>query len=265
MQMLALDQVLRYKQFNAHFSRHFPWTAAGQERDTKLAIDKAFNQTVQYYDDWIRKAIPGYAELFIVAKELIPFAPADTIDVLDLGAGTGLFSQQVLERCPEGRFVLYDIAGKMLDVARERFRDFPDRFRYVTADYRTLGDAGPFDLVISSLSIHHLDDREKQELCRQVYKVLRKPGAFINIDLIKGPTPYLEELYCNDWYEKMRRAGAPDEEIRAGIERRLAYDRDALMEDQLHWLREVGFSDADCVYRNYKMGLFLGIKRDTTL
>ena len=154
------------------------------------------------------------------------------------------------------------MAGKMLDVARERFRDFPDQFRYVAADYRTLADAGSFDLVISSLSIHHLDDREKQELFRQIYGVLRQPGVFINIDLIKGPTPYLEEFYCSDWYEKMRRAGAPDEEIRAGIERRLAYDRDALMEDQLRWLREAGFSDADCVYRNYKMGLFLGMKRN---
>jgi tRNA (cmo5U34)-methyltransferase len=229
-----------------------------------MAIDEAFNETVQYYDDWIRKAVPGYDDLFTVAKELIPFDPGDTIHVLDLGAGTGLFSQHVLERCPEGTFVLYDIAGKMLDVARQRFRNFPDRFRYVTADYRTLGDAESFDLVISSLSIHHLDDREKQDLCRQVYKVLRKQGIFINIDLIKGPTPYLEELYCNDWYEKMRRAGAPDEEIRTGIERRLAYDRDALMDDQLSWLRKAGFSDADCVYRNYKMGLFLGMKRDTT-
>jgi len=150
----------------------------------------------------------------------------------------------------------------MLDVARERFRAAPDRFRYVTADYRSLADAGSFDLVISSLSIHHLDDREKKDLFRQVFEVLRKPGVFINIDLIKGPTPYLEEFYCSDWYEKMRRAGAADEEVRAGIERRLAYDQDALMEDQLRWLREAGFIDVDCVYRNYKMGLFLGMKRD---
>ena len=228
-----------------------------------MAIDEAFNETVQYYDDWIRKAVPGYTDLFNVAKELIPFPAGDTIEILDLGAGTGLFSQHILERCPKGNFVLYDVAEKMLDVARERFRNFPGQFRYVTADYRTLGDAGSFDLVISSLSIHHLDDRDKQELCRQVFQVLRKTGVFINIDLIKGPTPFLEEFYCNNWYEKMRRAGASDEEIKAGIERRLAYDRDALMEDQLRWLQEAGFSDTDCVYRNFKMGLFLGMKRET--
>jgi tRNA (cmo5U34)-methyltransferase len=225
-----------------------------------LAIEEAFNKTVDYYDSWIRKAVPGYDDLFVIAKELIPFAQDAPIDVLDLGAGTGLFSRQVLEKYPRGRFMLYDVAGKMLDVARERFRDLPDRFRYVVDDYRNLREAGSFDLVISSLSIHHLADVEKRELFGRIYGVLRDGGVFINIDLIRGPTPSLEEFYCANWYEKVRRAGASEEEVRAGIERRLAFDREALLEDQLRWLREAGFADVDCVYRNFKMGLFLGVK-----
>jgi len=225
-----------------------------------MGIDDAFNSSVDYYDEWIRKAVPGYDALFTVSRELIPFPPEAVVEVLDLGAGTGLFSKQVLEQCPKARFVLWDVADRMLDTARERFRAFPAQFSYVADDYRNLPETGSFDLVISSLSIHHLADEEKRALFRRVFRVLREPGMFLNIDLVKGPTPYLEELYCADWYEKMRRAGAPEEEIRAGIERRNAYDRDALMEDQLRWLSEAGFSDADCVYRNYKMGLFLGLK-----
>lgn len=225
-----------------------------------MSIDDAFNRSVAYYDDWIRKAVPGYDALFSVARELIPFPAAAAVEVLDLGAGTGLFSKQVLERCPRARFVLWDVADRMLDTARERFRDYPGQFRYVADDYRNLPETGGFDLVVSSLSIHHLADEEKRALFRRVFRVLREPGMFLNIDLIKGPTPYLEELYCADWFEKVRRAGAPEEEVRAGIERRNAYDRDAPMEDQLRWLSEAGFSDADCVYRNYKMGLFLAMK-----
>lgn len=225
-----------------------------------MTIDDAFNRTVAYYDDWIRKAIPGYDVLFTTALELIPFSSEAAVDVLDLGAGTGLFSQQVLERCPRGRFVLWDVAEKMLETARFRFRDHPEQFRYVADDYRNLTDTGSFDLVISSLSIHHLADEEKRTLFGRVFHTLREPGLFINIDLVRGPTPYLEELYCADWYGGMRRAGASEEEIRAGIERRNAYDRDATMEDQLRWLSEAGFSDVDCVYRRYKTGLFLALK-----
>jgi tRNA (cmo5U34)-methyltransferase len=225
-----------------------------------MAIEQAFNETIEYYDSWIRKAVPGYDDLFSIALELLPFADNETIEVLDLGAGTGLFSRQVLDKCPQGRFVLYDVAGKMLDVARERFRDYPDRFRYVVDDYRNLAATGSFDLVISSLSIHHLADEEKKELCGRIFAALRDGGIFINIDLIKGPTPALEEFYCNNWYDKMRRTGASEDEIQAGLERRHAFDREALLEDQLRWLRQAGFTDVDCVYRNFKMGLFYAVK-----
>jgi tRNA (cmo5U34)-methyltransferase len=225
-----------------------------------VAIDQAFNESVEYYDSWIKKAVPGYADLFAAAKELIPFSSDEPIDVLDLGAGTGLFSNHVLEKYPLGRFVLWDVAGKMLDVARQRFHDRTGQFRYVVDDYRNLRDAGNFDLVVSSLSIHHLEDSEKKVLFCSIHDILRDRGVFINIDLVRGPTPVLEEFYCKNWFEKMRRAGASEVEIRAGIERRVAFDKDALLDDQLLWLREAGFNDADCVYRNFKMGLFFGVK-----
>ena len=226
-----------------------------------MAIDKAFNETVEYYDSWIRKAVPGYDDMFAIAGELLPFAADAAIDVLDLGAGTGLFAGHVLERCPQGRFVLYDVAARMLDVARERFSAYPGRFRYVVDDYRNLGDVGSFDLVISSLSIHHLADQEKKELCGRIYAVLRAGGMFINIDQIKGPTPALQELYFKTWLAKVRQAGASEDELQGGIERRLAFDREATLADQLRWLEEAGFADVDCIYKNYLMGLFIGIKR----
>ncbi len=225
-----------------------------------MAIDQAFNETIDYYDSWIRKAVPGYDEMFAIAKELLPFPTDAEIQVLDLGAGTGLFSRLVLEKYPGARFVLCDVAAKMLDVARQRFRAYPGQFRYMVEDYRTFREAGPFDLVISSLSIHHLADDEKRELCRRVFGVLREGGVFINIDQIKGPTPALQELYWKAWLDKARRAGAPEDEIRGGVERRLAFDREATLADQLRWLEEAGFADADCIYKNYLMGLFLGVK-----
>ena len=94
-----------------------------------MTIDQAFNTTIDYYDDWMKKALPNYAEIFRTARELIPFDPAKAIEVLDLGAGTGLFSKHVLEKYPEANFILYDLADKMLDVARERFRGHPKQFR----------------------------------------------------------------------------------------------------------------------------------------
>ena len=57
-----------------------------------MTIGQTFDESVEYYDAWVKIAIPSYDEIFSIAKKLIPFATHDRIEVLDLGAGTGLFS-----------------------------------------------------------------------------------------------------------------------------------------------------------------------------
>jgi tRNA (cmo5U34)-methyltransferase len=225
-----------------------------------MTIDEAFNASIEYYDDWMMKALPNYMDIFNTALELMPFEPSASIKILDLGAGTGLFSKHVLEKYPKASFVLYDLAEKMLGVARERFGNNPQQFKYILGDYRKIQGKDEYDLVISSLSIHHLEDKEKFELFGSIYKLLRKGGIFINIDQIRGDTHYLGDLYWNHWLEQVRRAGFTEERIQESINRRIPYDRDALLVDQLQWLKSNGFKNVDCIYKNFFVGVFLAIK-----
>jgi tRNA (cmo5U34)-methyltransferase len=229
-----------------------------------MSIGQTFNETAAYYDSWVKKALPGYADLFNVALQVIPFAPDAPIAVLDLGAGTGLFSQYVLSRYFNATFVLYDLAEKMLEVARHRFQGRELQFRYVNGDYLTLAreseGAEQYDLVISSLSIHHLADEDKQRLFGSVYRLLRKPGMFLNLDQVRGETPDLQRLYWQQWLAHVRHAGGTEMEIQASIERRLTYDKDATLADQLGWLKTAGFVNVDCVYKHYFIGAFLAMK-----
>lgn len=225
-----------------------------------MAIDQAFNASVEYYDDWMKKALPNYTDLFGTAIEVIPFDPTAQIDVLDLGAGTGLFSKHVLDKYPQANFVLYDVADKMLEMAQERFRRHQRQFKYVVADYRALQVSQEFDLVISSLSIHHLTDDEKIKLFHSVYQLLRKNGVFINIDQVRGETAYLRDLYWDHWLTQVKRVEPSAARIQDSISRRTAYDRDASLGDQLQWLKEAGFVNVDCVYKNYFVGVFFAGK-----
>jgi tRNA (cmo5U34)-methyltransferase len=225
-----------------------------------MTIDSAFNATIEYYDDWMKKALPNYHEIFRTAQELIPFETTKPIEVLDLGAGTGLFSKHVLEKYPDARFLLYDVADKMLDVARERFCGNPQQFEFTTGDYRTLQVPHDFDLVISSLSIHHLTHEEKQDLFRKIYSILKKSGTFIHVDQIRGETEYLRELYWSHWLTQVRKNESSEKKIQESIDRRTKYDRDATLADQLRWLEEAGFKNVDCVYKNYFVGVFLAMK-----
>ena len=160
-----------------------------------MCIGKAFDQSVAYYDNWMKSAIAGYDTIFKTAVELVPFDAQKMIRVLDLGAGTGLFSQFIFEKYHQARFVLCDLAPRMLDIAKERFKGHLDQFEIVEMDYRNLQSTGDYDLVISSLSIHHLPGEEKKTLFKNVHLSLKKGGVFINVDQIKGPTPALEQLY----------------------------------------------------------------------
>ncbi len=225
-----------------------------------MTVGQAFDQSVETYDNWMKLALPSYDEIFSTATELIPFDETETIEVLDLGAGTGLFSEQVFVKYPRGQFVLYDLAPKMLDIARKRFKQYAKQFEYAVVDYRDFQSTRKYDLVISSLSIHHLSNSEKKNLFGQVHRSLKDGGVFINVDQIKGSTQAMQNLYWTNWLKTVRERGAAEEQIQASIERRTKYDKDALLVDQLQWLSDAGFVNVDCVYKNYFIGVFFANK-----
>jgi tRNA (cmo5U34)-methyltransferase len=226
----------------------------------RMAIGDAFDASVVYYDDWIRIALPGYEELFGTAVGLIPFDSSRAFDVLDLGAGTGLFSKHVIDSFPNSRFTLVDLAPKLLDVARSRFSERSAQFEYVTADFRAIGSPPQYDVVVSSLAIHHLTDEDKADLFRRVYGLLREGGVFLNVDQIRAESPQMEKLYRSRWLEHVRLLGGTEQQIADSLDRRDTYDCDAFLGDQLRWLREAGFQSADCVYKNWFVGVFPAVR-----
>lgn len=225
-----------------------------------MTIDDAFNKTSDYYDSWVQKALICYDELFSVAVECIPFSVSEKLKILDLGAGTGLFSWHVLQRHTNADFTLIDVADKMLDISKERFASHEGQFSYIKSDYRKLILSSPFDLIISSLSIHHLNDKEKQDLFREICLKLKPGGAFINVDQIKAPSEHFQELYWSIWLSEVRKTGASEKQIKESILRRKDFDKDSTLIDQLEWLKKAGFKQVDCLYKRYFVGVFFAQK-----
>jgi tRNA (cmo5U34)-methyltransferase len=225
-----------------------------------MSIDKEFNQSAQVYDEWMHKAIPHHETLFTSAKNLPPFPDDAPIRVLDLGAGTGSFSAHILSRYVNARFTLVDLAPNMLDVARQRFHAFSNQFEYIVDDIRHLADLHDFDLVISSLAIHHLDHPGKQALFKDIYTSLNPTGLFINVDQIHAPTPALREYYWNAWLKNVRQNNAAEDQIETSVRRRTTYDQDALLVDQLLWLQNAGFAHVDIIYKDHFIGVFYAAK-----
>ena len=225
-----------------------------------MGIDQAFNESFTYYDEWMMKALPNYGELFSTATNLPTFNEKKAIKVLDLGAGTGLFSMHILQRYPKATFVLCDVADKLLDIAKQRFTDHQNQFDYLVQDYRNLSGKNEYDLIISSLSIHHLEHEEKAALFKSVFQLLKSDGVFINVDQIHGETQMIRDYYWSQWLKRVRDAGAEEQRIQDSIDRRKTYDIDATLFDQITWLKDSGFSHVDCVYKNHFVGVFWAVK-----
>ena len=133
-----------------------------------------FHWQPETYLEQIRSEVPRYDELQAEAVRAIPFAPAR---VLELGMGTGETTGRLLAAHPDAWVVGLDSSAEMVFRLREEYDDVQ-----LARMEDPLPD-GPWDLVISVLSVHHLTDEQKQTLFRRVREQSR---ALVIGDVVKA-------------------------------------------------------------------------------
>ncbi len=222
-------------------------------------IQRKFDAISKKYDEQRRKFIPCFDDFYGAA---VSMASVDSENpcILDIGAGTGLLSAFLMKRYPDASFTLIDLSEKMLDMAKDRFGN-NSNVKYIAADYSKYDFMEKYDMVVSAVSIHHLEDEEKKELYEKSYSILKEKGVFINADQVHGETPFIENLNKKTWRQHVESSGLPEEEILAGYER-VKLDKDTCLDKQLDWLKEAGFCDVSCIYKYYQFAVIFGRRLD---
>ncbi|ORX43659.1 S-adenosyl-L-methionine-dependent methyltransferase, partial [Piromyces finnis] len=182
--------------------------------------------------------------------------------ILDIGAGTGLFSNIVLSKFPQAKITLLDVTEKMLDMSKERFKG-NDNITYLCQDMANVDESisksfeGQFDYIISGLAIHHLTNDEKKSVYTKCYQWLKEGGLFINCDQIISPIPELEAMNVKIWYNKMKESGIEEEAINM-VKERSKLDKCTTVPHQIELLKEAGFSTCDLLYKYLVFAVFYG-------
>ena len=229
-----------------------------------MAIADSFDRAAPGYDQLRRKLVPCFDDFYATVLTLLDDAVGRAPRVLDLGAGTGLLSALVLGRLPEARLTLVDLSEGMLDRARLRFDRLPaGRVEIRVADYGEAHLGGPYDAVVSALSIHHLEDAAKRALFHRLFAALRPGGIFVNADQVAGPTLARDAHYRALWLLAVREAGVPEEELAAARER-MTHDRLAPLAAQMAWLAEAGFTEIDCAFKRWSFAVYAGIRPEAS-
>jgi tRNA (cmo5U34)-methyltransferase len=137
-------------------------------------VSAQFHSKAATYLEAIRADVPRYDELQDQAVAAIPFAPDR---VLELGIGTGETTKRILAAHPGAQITGLDSSPEMVFRARELLEDVQ-----LARMEDPLPD-GPWDLVISVLSVHHLTDDQKQLLFRRVRE---QSKALVLGDVVKA-------------------------------------------------------------------------------
>lgn len=228
-----------------------------------MSVRDTFDAAAGDYDRKLRRFVPDVEEFYGAVPGFLPFEEGAELRALDLGAGTGLLSEMVAERFPHASLTLVDFSEKMLDVARQRLAGRGVRARFVIADYLEEPFPERYDLVISALSVHHLEDEDKRRLFGKVRDSLAPGGFFVCADQTLGATPELEERYREDLIRRVREIGIGEQVLDHFIERTResgSHTFEAPLTAQLSWLAGAGFEAVDCFYKRGRFAVYGGRK-----
>ena len=134
----------------------------------------------------MRQALPLYDRL--QEEVVLACADVEASRLLDLGAGTGETSRRYLEAHPGVQVVAVDASRAMLRVAAGVLGRLAE---LRPARLEEPLPAGRFDLVVSTLAVHHLDAAGKADLFARIAERLARGGRFVIGDVVLADAPVL--------------------------------------------------------------------------
>ena len=221
-------------------------------------IVSRFNDAATKYDEQRKLFIPCYDDYYGVVQSFLKYNKNKAKSILDLGAGTGLLTKYVMDIFPHSSYTLIDLSEKMLEIAKRRFSEFHN-LNYEIKDYVTNFPIDKFDLIVSALSIHHLEDNIKQNLYSKIYDSLNDNGYMINLDQFNADSEDVDNFYTEFWYDFIQKSGINEVDMNSWLQRR-ELDKENSISNSIQMIKNAGFNKVECIYHYMKFGVLVGHK-----
>ena len=197
--------------------------------------------------------------------------------VIELGCGTGFFTETLLQLCPAAKIVALDGAGSMLALAREKLAGRDQQVLYRQCDLRSadlLEWQGAAELVFSAFTLCFLSSAERAAIIRQSWQALAEGGALLIIDQFLPASQQARELVeylaCRDLQRRFAAfLGAPLTAPSLALDKIIAMDRkqklhdgerETSIEEHVTLVRAAGFDECHEVFRDGRVFGLLAIK-----
>ena len=212
--------------------------------DTERVRDH-FRVQVSDYPSLMKRLIPFYDEQREMMLRLVPFEPNSPIRVLDLGCGVGLMAAHILSAFPNASLTAFDLTDEMLDACRTRLGQ-SENVIYQLDDFRDDVLGSDYDLIVASLSLHHLEQSERPSFYERAHKSLKPGGALIADEVIVDEDEAVRAQQYDLWQQFIDGNG---EKAAFWYGRHLAKDHPLTMTALLEMMGANGFERAGCYWR----------------
>jgi malonyl-CoA O-methyltransferase len=116
----------------------------------KAMMNRNFSRNARFYDRYT--AIQSGCAAKIL--EIIPSIPYENI--LEIGCGTGTFTELLSNKYPSSRITSIDVSAEMVEVAKEKIG--LGNVKFIVADAEDASFEGKFDLIASNASFQWFED-----------------------------------------------------------------------------------------------------------
>ena len=226
-------------------------------------------ERAQKYEQRADLVLPKRQEMLSLIAQLIPFQRDKPLRILDLGTGTGVPTQRVLQDFPRASVVCVDKSAEMLEIGCAKLAEYGDRIRFVQADMEdptwNKGLPETFEAIVSALAFNLLTDGAKQRLFAQCYEMLEPRGCLVFSDRLRAADEAVDRFYLDQWMDfivrQAREVLGKEVTLETVTARQRSLDeaagvKSATLEDILAWLKQAGFAQAECYWKHFQWAVF---------
>ncbi len=219
-----------------------------------------FEEEAKEFDRIVCNLIPHYEDMINALLSSIPFDKTQPFHTIDIGCGTGTVAKKIKEKFPNAKITCLDFAENMINMAKAKLKDY-EGISYILCDFSEYEFDKKYDVILSSLSLHHLG-KDKKPFYHKVFMNLKNGGVFYNADVVIGSSEYLEKLYLSNWKDYMAQSLSDEEINQKWLGRHRKDGNPEKLMFHLKSLEEVGFTDIDVIWKYYKYAVFGGRKKE---
>jgi len=147
----------------------------------------SFDKTAMLYDFVEKHIWSDYSSACSILDEYLTLKPEEKI--IDVGGGTGLIAKVLRSKAPQDTIMVIDLSRSMLQKVKDQTLTLVqgDVTAYPLKDET-------FTLAILINTIHHIYETKQQVALREVFRILKKQGRLLIIE-IWYPNTFFSNLF----------------------------------------------------------------------